>query len=292
LENLNGKRSLITGGATGIGRALAQQLATEGMQVVIASTSRERLDRAVDELRASGATASAIQCDVADRNAVRDMAAEAGPIDLLIANAGVTTAGPLHEHRDGDWDWVLDVTLRGVTNCIQAFYPAMAERGSGHIVLVGSQTAFAPDWALDHGPYTAAKAAVHAMAFALRAEAARHGIGVTLLVPAHTLTDVLEGDRSRQAKYGASCPGQVSIRKDAPAPLSDHPLSLSADEVARRAIAGIRANAAVVATHAGMKPLTQDYFDRILAAYDEAARFACATLCAGTNTARPRMDAV
>ena len=273
MMEFKGKRTLITGGATGIGRALALRLAAEGMEVVIASTNEERLDKALQELKAAGAKAKAYQCDVADRAAVRELAGKAGPVDLMIANAGVTTAGTYLDHRDEDYDWVLGVALRGVTNCIQAFYPDMAKRGSGHIVVVGSQTAYAPDWALNHGPYVGAKAAVHAIAFALRPEAAEHGVGVTLLVPAHTLTDITEGERSRPVKYGEPLEGQISIRENGPPLLGDHPFTLSADEVARRAIAGIKADAPLVMTHAGLKTVTEEYFNRVLAAYDDAALF-------------------
>lgn len=272
MEDFRGKRALITGGATGIGRALALVLAREGAEVVIASTNAERLELAVESIRAAGGSALAITCDVSDREAVRALAKAAGPVDLLCVNAGVTTAGSYLEHRDTDYDWVMGVVLGGVTNCVQAFYPLMAARGSGHILLTGSQTAFAPDWVMGHGPYVAAKAAVHALAFALRPEAAAHGVGVSLLVPAYTHTDIGQSERARPARFGAPLTGEIAVRDGAPAPLPDHPFALSPAQVAEQAIAGIRADAPLIATHAGMKPVVQDYFARVLAAYDDAAR--------------------
>lgn len=273
MREFRGKRALITGGATGIGRALAMALAREGMEIVLASTNATRLETARAEIAAAGGAVQVVQCDVADRAAVRAMAEATLPIDLLCANAGVTTCGPYLDHRDEDYDWTLGVVLNGVTNCIQAFYPAMAARRSGHILITGSQTALAPDWVVGHGPYVAAKAAVHALAFALRPEAEAHGVGITLLVPSGTETDILHSERARPARFGTSLGGTLALREGAPLPAPDHPMTLQPEEVAERAIAGIRANAALVATHAGMKPVVQDHFDRVLAAYDAAAMF-------------------
>jgi len=274
-----GKTAVITGGSTGIGKALAAGLAAEGMRVVIASTNQERLDSAAAELRAQGAEIVTAVCDVADRDAVRALAArvevEFGGTDLLCANAGASTYGPYHDHGDADWDWVLDTVLRGVTNCIQAFYPAMAKRGSGQILMTGSQTAYAPDRLLNHGPYIAAKGAIHALALALRVEAALHGVGVSLLVPAMTLSDItVAGQRSRPERYGSALPRTEPIVVDgAASPSPDHPRALSTEEVAARAIAGLKDNVAIIATHAAMKPVVQEYVDRIVAAYDLAAEF-------------------
>lgn len=277
MEDLKDRVAVITGGATGIGKALALGLSAQGMRVVIASTSRERLEAAVAEITATGADARAIVCDVTDRDAVRRLASEVeeamGPVDLLCANAGATTFGDYLDLQDSDWDWMIDLVLRGAANCVQAFYPRMAARGSGHIMLTGSQTAYAPDWVLGHGPYVAAKAAVHAMAAALRAEAVEHGVEVSLLVPAATRTDVQEGARSRPARYGVSEKGRMRMRADAPKGDPAFLAYLEPTEVAARAIAGIRTNSAIIVTHAGMKPLADDYLDRIRDAYAAAARF-------------------
>jgi len=198
---------------------------------------------------------------------------EFGGTDLLCANAGATTTGPFHDHAEGDWDWVMDTVLGGVTNCVQAFYPDMARRGSGQILITGSQTGFSPDWLINHGPYVAAKAAVHAVAMALRPEAALHGVGVSLLVPAMTETEITQaGQRSRPARYGEPRgSSDLGVADGFPGPLPQFPRMLSAQEVAERAIAGLKADAAIIATHAAMKPVVETTFGRILEAYDEAA---------------------
>ena len=271
-KDWSGKVAVITGGATGIGLALAQALAREGMDLVLASRDPAKLEAAEAALEDSGRRVLTVACDVADRPQVYALAAQAkaafGQVDLLCANAGTTTAGPLRDHADADWDWAIDVNLRGVTNCIQAFYPDMAERRSGTIMLTGSQTALAPDWVLNHGPYVAAKAGVMALASLLRAEAAQVGVAVSLLIPAATDTQI--GPNARLVRPDAP---HMTVRADALAPLAEFPFMLSPEEVAARALAGLRDNAPIIVTHAGMKPLVEDYFAKILAAYDVAARF-------------------
>jgi NAD(P)-dependent dehydrogenase (short-subunit alcohol dehydrogenase family) len=272
--NFQGGTAVITGGATGIGRALATALAKKGMNIVLASTSAERLEKAATELRALGTQVLTVVCDVSDRAAVRALAektiAKFGGVDLLCANAGVTTAGPFLEHGDADWDWVYDVVLRGVTNCIQVFYPAMARAGKGQILVTGSQAGLVPDWCLYHGPYTSAKSATMALAVALRPEAAEHGVGVTVMIPAGTESDILHSGRSRPARYGAAreiTPTSIVPRTGAPDPLPDSKFFLTAAEAADIVITKLPENPAFIATHPGLKPLVKDYFDRILAAY-------------------------
>lgn len=270
MEHLAGKTAVITGGATGIGRAMALRFAAEGMSIVISSTNEDRLDEAVSSIRAAGGRATAVVCDVSDRDQVASLARRSeqayGPIHLLCANAGITTTGPFLNHRASDWQWVYDVVLNGVTNCVQIFYPQMAARGEGHLVLTGSQAGLVPDWLHGHGPYTSAKAAVMALGAALRPEAAEHGVGVSVLIPAGTMTDMAQGARSRPARYGAPADGTMKIRADWPTIRM-----ISADEVAARVLDGVRSNAAFIATHPELKPLVADYFNRILSAYDQSA---------------------
>jgi len=272
-ENWAGQNAVVTGGSSGIGFALASALAKQGMNIVLSSANPARLEAAAQTLRAAGAKIVAIPCDVADRAAVRGLAAQAkaafGQVDLLCANAGATTFGRYDAHRDEDWDWAIDVNLRGVTNCIQAFYPEMVARGGGTIMLTGSQTSLAPDWVLGHGPYVAAKGAVLALALALRAEARHHNVAVSLLLPAATQTNV-----SESARLVPPGEGTITMNENFPAPDPAYPFMLSPAEVAARAIAGLRENRPIIATHAGMRPAVEFYCKNLLAAYDKAARYA------------------
>lgn len=152
MNDLRGKTALITGGATGIGLALALELAKEGTKVVLASTNEQRLEAAADQVRHVGGEAVIVVCDVSNRASVEDMhrtvTEKYGDIDVLCCNAGVTTGGPYLEHRPSDWEWVYGVVLQGTVNCIQMFYPDICKRGSGQIVLTGSQAGMVPDWSV------------------------------------------------------------------------------------------------------------------------------------------------
>ena len=111
-----------------------------------------------------------------------------------------------------------------------------------------------------HGPYTSAKAAVHALGTALRPEAAEHNVGVTVVVVAGTLTDIMKSERSRPDKYGEALVVPGIKKREA--------RRIEPKEVAERTIRGVKENAAFVSTHPELKAVTKEYFDRILAAYD------------------------
>lgn len=265
ITNLNGKVAIITGGATGIGLAIALELAKEHTKICIASTNKVRLEEAKATIIQAGGKCIAVQCDVSSRKSVLDLRDEVkrtlGPVDLLFCNAGVTTGGPYLDHRPEDWDWVYGVVFGGVANCVQTFYPDMCTQRSGQIVLTGSQAGMVPDWFTLHGPYTAAKAAVHALGTALRPEAAGHNVGVTVVIVAGTLTDITKSERSRPEKFGEPLVVQGMKKREA--------RRISPEEVAERTLRGVKENAAFVATHPELKTLTKEYFNRILAAYDK-----------------------
>jgi len=126
-------------------------------------------------------------------------------------------------------------------------------------VLTGSQAGMVPDWFTLHGPYTSAKSAVHALGTALRPEAAEHNVGVTVIVVAGTITDIVKSERSRPDRFGDPLLYPMKKREARRIP---------AKEVAERTVVGIKENAAFVMTHPELKAVTKEYFDRILAAYD------------------------
>ena len=264
ITNFTNKVAIITGGASGIGLAIALELAKDHAKICIASTNRKRLDEASAKIVLAGGECLAVECDVSSKasvEALRDEVETAlGPVDLLFCNAGVTTGGPYLNHRPEDWDWVYGVVLGGVTNCVQVFYPEMCERKSGQIILTGSQAGMVPDWFTLHGPYTGAKAAVHALGTALRPEAAEHNVGITVVIVAGTLTDITKSERSRPEKFGEALVVDGMKKREA--------RRIPAEEVAQRTLRGVMENAAFVATHPELKTLTKEYFDRILAAYD------------------------
>ncbi|KAK7178823.1 hypothetical protein DPSP01_014341 [Paraphaeosphaeria sporulosa] len=266
MKDIASKTALITGGGTGIGLALALQLAAEGANIIISSTSKERLAAGAQKIREACPNVKVLDivCDVSDRQSIKQLKDEitkAGlQVDILVCNAGVTTSGDYHLHREEDWDWVYGVVLNGTTYCIQAFYPDMVARGSGHIVINGSQAGMVPNWVSLHGPYTSAKAAVHALGAAMRPEAATHGVGVTTVVIAGTQTEIMKSERSRPERFGEPLNVKVERRAARRVPPS---------EVAEKIVTGIKEDRGWVATHPDLKDRTKQYFDEILAAYDQ-----------------------
>ncbi len=191
---------IITGGASGIGRALAFESAARGAQVVIADLQDEPARTVADQIRAAGGRAQAVQVDMTDSVAVehlvRDAAESRGRIDYLFNNAGIVIGGTINDLTVGDWNRVIDVNLRGVVNGVQAVYPIMRKQGFGHLVNTASMAGLMPHPM--NIPYTATKHAVVGLSQSLRAEAAHLGIRVSVICPGVIRTPILDGGR-----YGA-----------------------------------------------------------------------------------------
>src|SRR5262245_56338609 len=139
MEDLVGRTALVTGGASGIGRALALTWARAGMHVVVADIELDRAEAVAAEARAERVDAVAVQCDVAQPESVATLVDRAfehfGAVNLLCNNAGVTLNRPLLECSVQDWEWVLGVNLFGVINCSNAFVPRMrAQNDAAHII--------------------------------------------------------------------------------------------------------------------------------------------------------------
>ncbi len=201
MDDLEGKVAVVTGAASGIGRAMADRWATEGMKVVLADVEEGPLDAARDELDAGGADVLAVRTDVSDAAQVDALAAATlehfGAVHLVCNNAGVGGGGPIWEAELEDWKWVLGVNLWGVVHGIRAFVPHLVEQDEGHVVNTASIAGFA--YAPMMGPYNASKAAVVAISETLKAELGLHGskVGVSVLCPGWVNTRIMDSDRNR-----------------------------------------------------------------------------------------------
>jgi NAD(P)-dependent dehydrogenase (short-subunit alcohol dehydrogenase family) len=196
MQDLGGKIVLVTGAASGIGRATAKAFAAAGARLVIADISRERLAAVAGEL--GGAVALAETVDVADRGAMRAFAdqvhATLPGVDVLVNNAGVAVAGGILDTSLADWDWLLGVNLYGVVHGLHFFVPKMVERGQGgHVVNISS--VFGIYGGANVAAYVASKFAVRGLSQSLRAELAPHRIGVTAICPGLIATDIIAGSR-------------------------------------------------------------------------------------------------
>lgn len=146
-------RAFVTGGGRGIGASVARELAGAGMEVIVAARSREQIEAVAAEIGGR-----AVELDVASPDSVERAFAEAGPIDLLVANAGTGIRGTAWELDPEEWWSVFEVNVRGVHLSCRAVIPGMLERGRGRIVIVGSGAAYLPGGT--ETSYAASKAAV------------------------------------------------------------------------------------------------------------------------------------
>jgi NAD(P)-dependent dehydrogenase (short-subunit alcohol dehydrogenase family) len=205
MQDLAGKVAFITGGGSGVALGQAKIFAAEAqMKVVIADIRQDHLDQAMQYFARQKLPVHSIRLDITDRKAYALAADEAerifGPVHLLCNTAGVSQFGPVEKATYDDWDWQLDVNLKGMINGVQTFMPRMIERGSGgHIVNTASMSAFValPNTAI----YCTSKYAVRGYSESLRIELEKYRIGVSLLCPGGVNTNIHESVLSRPERY-------------------------------------------------------------------------------------------
>lgn len=202
MKDFRGKVAVVTGAASGIGRAIAGKAAEEGMKVVLADINREGLAETKEELRASGATVMAVPTDVSKAGDVEALARrtleEFGGVHLLVNNAAVYTTGALWENTVSDWGWVLGVNLWGVIHGVRTFVPLMLEQDAeAHIVNVSSMTGLTRSSSI--GTYTVTKHGIVALTETLYYELAERNpkVKVSVLCPGAVDTAVAGAARRR-----------------------------------------------------------------------------------------------
>jgi NAD(P)-dependent dehydrogenase (short-subunit alcohol dehydrogenase family) len=194
-SNPSGKIAFVTGGASGIGAALATELVDKGAEVWIADRQVGPAGELAQRLNSGGGKAHVIELDVRSypsfERAVAEAVQQSGRIDYLFNNAGIGVAGEVDSYTLDDWNDVFDVNLRGVVHGIQAVYPIMIGQHSGHIVNTASMAGLVTS--PGQASYTATKHAVVAITKTLRVEAERHGVQVSVLCPGVIRTSILTG---------------------------------------------------------------------------------------------------
>jgi NAD(P)-dependent dehydrogenase (short-subunit alcohol dehydrogenase family) len=266
VKDFAGRVAVVTGGASGIGRGLAEAFAARSMKVVIADVEVAALEATARALEERGAEVMSARVDVRDRLAVmrlaEDVYARFGGAHILCNNAGVAHPGFIHDLSLDDWEWVLDVNLKGVIHGIHAFLPRMRKSGEPcHIVNTASLSGlvYAPGMA----PYNASKAAVVAISETLAIESAGSNVGVSVLCPGWVNTRIDESERNAPAGLQLSTPSdQVAIMSDEGRQLLRTGLDPGA--VAERVIAGIEAGALHILTHREFMAMIEERFRQIL----------------------------
>jgi NAD(P)-dependent dehydrogenase (short-subunit alcohol dehydrogenase family) len=240
------KRIFITGGASGLGRALAERYAREDWRVCIGDIHEARGAETLAALRAAGVReAHFLRCDVTREEDFATAAAwlrdHWGGVDVVVNNAGVAASGGIDENTMSDWSWIVDINLLGVVRGCQAFTPLFRSQGSGHFVNVASMAG------LIHPPlmsaYCATKAAVVALSETLRLELAPDRIAVSVVCPAFFRTNLAQGQRAGNAQLE-----QVTRRLVEKA-------RLGAPEIADRVYRGVKRRDLHILTHPDAKLL-------------------------------------
>ena len=196
IRTYQGSVSIVTGGASGIGRALGAELAKRGAaEIVIADLQTALAEEAAEGIRKAGSRATVVGLDVRDKAAVERMVAEvqrsSGRIDYVFNNAGTGVLGETHLLGERDWDLTIDVNLRGVVNVIRAVYPRLIAQGYGHLINTASVAGLVATPFIS--VYSATKHAVVGLSKSMRIEAAPLGVRVSALCPGVVRTPLLTG---------------------------------------------------------------------------------------------------
>jgi NAD(P)-dependent dehydrogenase (short-subunit alcohol dehydrogenase family) len=203
MEHLNGKVAVVTGGGSGIGRALCAVFAREGAKVVVADIDEAGMAETVALVDRAGGKAIAVRTDVsrlADVQALADRAfSSMGAVHVLCNNAGVALWGGLESATHRDWEWAIGVNLWGVIHGVEAFVPRMiAQKTPGHIVNTASMAGLIASQGL--GVYNTTKYAVVGLSETLQKDLRGYGIGVSVLCPMGVKTAIRQSARNRPAE--------------------------------------------------------------------------------------------
>lgn len=268
MEDLKGKTAFITGGASGLGLAMAHAFGEAGMQVMLADIEQDALDKAVVELSERQIKVAGVPCDVAVRQSVQEAAAKTvetfGKVHVVCNNAGVGAGGPIDQVKPADWDWILAVNLMGVVYGMETFLPLVRQHGEGGaFVNTASMAGMISPPGME--PYCATKFAVVAMSEGWAGQLAPENINVSVLCPGFVKTRINQSGRTRQAQYG----GPVDSPVAADSLVNS---GIDPERVGRRVLEAVRAKERYIFTHPDMKGLAEARFAGILAAFDVAAQ--------------------
>ncbi len=263
-----GKTAVVTGGGSGIGRAIARALAAGGCNVGVADVEREAAERAAAEIEIEGVVARAYGVDVTSDAGVEALAERSfqdfGSVEILVNNAGVSSKpGPLLESAASDFDWVFGVNVRGMLSGIRAFGGRFARSGNASwIVNTGSEHCLGVPH-LHSGLYTASKHAVLGLSAVLRGELPDH-VGVSVLCPGLVDTGIWRSSERRPERFGGAAeanPAAAAVMK----------LGMPPAEVATRVVDAIRDEAFYIVSHSHVVEIARRRWEEVAAAFEAQA---------------------
>jgi NAD(P)-dependent dehydrogenase (short-subunit alcohol dehydrogenase family) len=262
MQELRGKVAVVTGGASGIGLAMARRFAAEGMKLVLADIESGPLEEAAGKLAAEGAEVLAVPTDVSDTIAMDELGRRSldrfGSVHVVCNNAGVAGGGPMWELTAADWAFVLGPNLWGVIHGVRVFGPHLVAQNEGHFVNTASMAGLISVPGL--GPYNVTKHAVVTLSETLLGELQGQGskVGVSVLCPGFVKTRIFEPERHRPEGWEApqeADPEAAKLR----AALMEQVLAgaMGPDEVAEQVLAAIQQERFYILTHEGAPQLVE-----------------------------------
>lgn len=271
MKEFTGKTAFVTGGASGIGLGMARAFGREGMNVVLADINIKAAAEAAEALTAEQIKAAPVFVDVTERAAVREAALEAiaafGKIHVVCNNAGVAIGGQAGEVKEGDWDWIIDVNLKGVIYGFETFLPLIRSHGEGgHIVNTASLAGLISGPGSE--PYSATKYAVVGMSEGWVQQLAPMGVGLSVLCPGFVRTRIANSGRARQGRYGVPPAG----RDDAFSALISQAIDsgIDPDIVGARVVEAVKAGDLYIFTDPRFRDIVELRFAAIRAGFDAA----------------------
>lgn len=233
-------RVLITGAASGLGRALALSYARQGSRIIIADVQQSAAQETLSLVEKAGAEGMCVSLDVTQNDQWQrlacDLQAHDALPDIVINNAGVSSGGPFDWLSEADWQWVMDVNFFGVLKGCQTFVPLMKQRGSGHLVNIASMAGLLNPPGMSN--YNVSKAAVISLSETLHMELQPFGVGVTCVCPSFFRTNLGDSLRSPDAAT------ELALQK-----LMDSSNELTADDIAEQIRSAQQAGTYLVLPH-------------------------------------------